>query len=83
MNLGPELPAGTTAQHIASEAGVSRRTVYHLIQQGVLPPPGGSRTRPIWHECHVQLLRDWVEAKDQAKGAEWFRQIVRNMMEGS
>lgn len=80
--LGPELPAGTTSIHVASEIGISVYTLRGWVRTGVLPRPEGSRSQPVWRIGHIEMGRDILAAREQARGLGFFRELVSQLRGG-
>lgn len=78
--LGPELPPGTTATHVAREIGVSVNTLKSWVYRELLPPPEGSKKYPVWHEGHIQWGRDLRKATEDMTLSE-FRDMAAEVRE--
>jgi DNA-binding transcriptional MerR regulator len=76
-------------QELTNQTGVSRRTIYFYVQQGLLPPPQGAGLAAHYTENHLLRLRlipilrqqglrlDEIRQKFQAMSTEELRQAVQ------
>ena len=46
-----------TIGELESASGISRRTIYFYVQQGILPPPTGAGLAARYHSAHLDRLR--------------------------
>lgn len=52
-------------QDLATEFGISRQTIHHYVNQGILPPPEGRTKAAAYTTVHWQRLRMIQQAREQ------------------
>ena len=72
----PEASLLFSVADLARVLGISRRTIWRLLEQGKLPQPSRLGTRPRWP---TDEIRDWIKAGRAAHDDWLFRAVQTNL----
>jgi len=63
--MGESVAEGYTVKELADRAGVTPRTVYYYVSEGLLPPPEGGGPATTYRDEHLARLRLIRRLKDE------------------
>ncbi|HEY4251538.1 MAG TPA: helix-turn-helix domain-containing protein [Roseomonas sp.] len=63
-------------QELADMVAETPRQIRYLIAEGIIPPPGGSRTRPDYGPAHVAAVHRYRALRDQGLKPSGIRALL-------